>query len=227
AAAEFQAALAQLALQTLTEEELEPALALMCEQARPLLGCDAIRVCLLDGDHLVTAALSPAVDPTPWVSGPIAEDLSWSAAAARTRRRVLGPVPTAMPGDVTPALGARGVCRVLAVPLLGRSGRVLGTLACMDDGRERDLEAWQVRGELLAAQATGAVERAELVGRLQAEAHRVRALLRVSQEIGAGTSYRELSAKVCTVTRELLGADRAALLRAADDAADPGRASDA
>ena len=66
AAAAFQSALAELALAALTQEDLEPALALLSEQARPLLACDGIRVCLLDGDRLASAPPGPAM----WGSSP-------------------------------------------------------------------------------------------------------------------------------------------------------------
>jgi len=67
--------------------------------------------------------------------------------------------------------------------------------------------------ELIAAQAAAAVERATLVERLQEEAERVRSLLRVSQEISHGAPYGELVVAICRLTRELLGVDRATVLR--------------
>src|SRR5262249_53171944 len=136
---------------------------------------------------------------------------------ARESRVVLSDV--APGGQGLPLVNAaRGVRRVLALPLIGRNGRVLGTLTCGDHGAPRDVEAWQVRGELVAVLAAAAVERTELVGSLQEEAARVRALLRVSEEVGHWGSYRELVVNVCRLTRELLGADQASLLRWDDEA---------
>jgi signal transduction histidine kinase len=52
----------------------------------------------------------------------------------------------------------------------------------------------------------------DLAARSEAEAERVRALLRVSQEIAHGAPCGELVVAVCRLTRELLGADRATVL---------------
>src|SRR5205823_1288232 len=93
-----------------------------------------------------------------------------------------------------PGVVVSGVRRVLAQPLMGRDGRVLGVLASGDGGRPRDVATWRLRTELIAAQAAAAIERATLVERLQEEAERVRALLRVSQEIAHGAPYGELAA---------------------------------
>ena len=214
-AAQFQTALSELALATLTQEGLDATLALLCQRARTLLACDVAMICLREGTLLRSRAMAPALAGTSWTGAP--DGASPAALAAREGRVVLSDV-SACDHGLPPGLAARGVRRVLALPLVGRSGRVLGTLTCGDLGGPRDVETWQVRAELLAALAAAAVERAHLVGSLQEEADSVRALLRVSEEIGNHTSYRELAVSVCRLTRELLTADRATLLRWDDDA---------
>ena len=78
---------------------------------------------------------------------------------------------------------------------------MLGVLASGDGGRPRDVATWRLRTELIAAQAAAAIERATLVERLQEEAERVRALLRVSQEIAHGAPYGELVVAICRERR--------------------------
>ncbi len=210
AAAQFQTALSELALATLTQEGLEATLVLLCERARILLGSDVVLICLRDGTRLSMRAVAPSLGRAGWTVGE--HDPSPVAVAVRECRVVLSDGDGAAKG-LGPALAARGIRRVLALPLIGRSGRVLGSLTCADHGAPRDLATWQVRGELIAALGAAAVERAHLVESLQEEAERVRALLRVSEEVGHWGSYRELVVNVCRLTRELLGADRATLLR--------------
>src|SRR5262249_54956030 len=52
---------------------------------------------------------------------------------------------------IHPGMTANGVRRVLAQPLLGRDGRVLGVLASGDGGEARDVATWRFRMELIAA----------------------------------------------------------------------------
>jgi signal transduction histidine kinase len=213
--AAFQSALADLALAARSEGGLESLLGLVCERARTLLGCEAVMICLLENEALVARAIAPAVDGDAWMSRGLTAHASPGGRAVRERRPVI--TEKDRPGNVPGVLVDLGVRRVLALPLVGQSGRVLGALSCGDDGRPRDLRIWQLHGELVAAQATAAVERAGLVERLQEEAHHVGAVLQVSQEIGVGHSYNELAASVCRLTRELLAADHASLLCADDE----------
>ncbi|HSV05374.1 MAG TPA: ATP-binding protein [Candidatus Binatus sp.] len=210
--AEFQTVLAELATAALTRDSLEKMLALVCERARRLVGCDAVMVALVEDERLVPRALDPPAVGVELTPLPL-DELSYATTlAARDGEQVLR---DAADGEclIHPGLTANGMRRVLAQPLLGRDGRVLGVLAAGDGGDARDVATWRFRMELIAAQAAAAVERATLVERLQEEAERVRSLLRVSQEISHGAPYSELVVAICRLTRELLGVDRATVLR--------------
>ena len=213
AVAEFQAVLAELATAGQTRDGLEATLALVCQRTRPLVACDAVMIALLEGEQLVPRALDPPAAGVALTPLPIAEPTYATTLAARDGEPVLRDDGDDDGCVIHPGVVVSGVRRVLAQPLMGRDGRVLGVLASGDGGRPRDVATWRLRTELIAAQAAAAIERATLVERLQEEAERVRALLRVSQEIAHGAPYGELVVAICRLTRELLGVDRATVLR--------------
>jgi len=225
AAAEFQAGLAELACAALAEEGLRATLMLVCARAREMLDCDAVIVCLAEGDALVTHAVAPAVEDPPWTAGALADGRSASARAARERRPTVDDDPAAEHAEVPPSLRGQGLRRVLALPMVGRSGRVLGTLTCADRGVDRDLRTWQVRGELLAAQGAAAVERAMLARDNQRLLENERqaavlatTLLDVAREFNLAVDMRALLARLATRAVHLTGASAAvvALWRARD-----------
>jgi len=218
-AAGFQRALAELTLAALNREGLQATLALVCERARALLACDVVTVFLLEDGLLVPRAVHPVADDVTLAPVELEDEGSPTAAAARECRAVLA--DGGLPGHwrIPDHMTALGVRRALALPLVGRKGRVLGTLTCGDRGDARDLGAFQIRGELLAAQAAAAVARAALVDRLREEAERVGALLRVSREIGHEVPYGEMLVTMCRLTRQILNADRAVVLRWDDEKA--------
>jgi signal transduction histidine kinase len=210
-AATFERGLAELSVAAPEHEGLPATLAAVCERAPRLLGCDVVVVSLLNGRALVPRAVRPVSDDIVVEPVSLDADDSPAAAAARERRAVLVEAPAKGDRPFGTDLVARGVRRVLAVPLLGRGRRSLGALTCGDDGAPRDLEALRVRAALVAAQAAAAAERVVLGERVREEAARVQALLRVSREIGRDGPYGERVVAACRLTRELLAADRAAI----------------
>jgi signal transduction histidine kinase len=208
----FQRTLAELTLASLERDDLPATLALVCERARPLLGCDVMTIALLEGGVLVPRAAHPVADDIVLEPVRLGDVTSPAAAAARERRPVLAEERSTARWRLGSDLAARGVRRVLALPLIGRRGRVLGVLACGDGGAPRDLDAFRARGALIAAQAVAAVERVALTTRLQEESDRVGALLRVSHEIDRDLPGDETVATVCRLTRDLLRADAAEIL---------------
>jgi signal transduction histidine kinase len=210
--AEFLRALAELTLGALNQDGLPATLHLVCERARRLLGCDVAAISLLESDTLSPRAVFPAADDIVMRSLEVGEETSPTAAAARECRVILAQGSPLEPWRISDDMTARGVHRVLALPLVGRKGRLVGVLTCGDGGTSRDLDLLQVRGELLAAQTTAAIERVALVDRLREEAESVHSLLRVSRDIGHEAPVGEVVVTVCRLARELLAADDVAML---------------
>jgi signal transduction histidine kinase len=106
-----------------------------------------------------------------------------------------------------------GVVSTPAWPRLLDFATMLGANAVLLIGVTRTMRWARAKEQHLAA---AAVERVGLIDRLREEAHRVGALLRVSQEIGIGGTFRDLDENVCRLARELVAADEVALRRAGD-----------
>ncbi len=204
AAADFQAALA----------EVSPAAGIgstvghACERARRLLGCRAAMICLVDDDALAVRGFVPDADAPGVVRLPLDSDEP-AARAVREGRTILAETHALAPAASAVDLVACGVRRSLAVPLRGRDETVLGALVLFDDGTLRDPDSFTVRGEIVAHATASLIDNARLVDELQDETRHVRALLRLSEEIGQAAPYEDTLRAVCALTRELLVADRA------------------
>ena len=195
-AARFQTGLQELGLVVMASEGLDQSLRLFCHHVRRLLGCAAVRVSLLKGDRLTEWAVDPPEGPR------MPDPMDVAGVAARERRAVWSETPGEPRGEVA-----------LALPLFGRNGRVLGALTCVDSCPPADMLSWEARLQLVAPGAAVIVERTGLIEELQRETRQVRALLKAAREISKGGASGDVAQTICRVTREVLEADHAALLR--------------
>jgi PAS domain S-box-containing protein len=158
--------------------ELEPDAVLdeVVEQAPVLLGADAASIRLLEGDELVTAAVSgPGRERA---SGAVPADARPAGAVVESRAPV---AIEDVAGDESLLDGepmlARGYAAYLGVPLLRAEGDVLGVLAVCSARPRRWLEEEVEALGALAANASVAYAKAELYQQVELERERSVAIL--------------------------------------------------
>jgi signal transduction histidine kinase len=170
----FERGVARLTCGLLDVDELEPALRRLCDEARTLLGTEAVSVWLLDGDALECRMSVPESDEGRVQRFRVATGTAAVAVAARDRRALVV---------------ANDPWCTLVVPVMGRGGTLLGVVSCLAAAPPPNLTLWRDRGEAIAAVCASTIERGRLVERLQSHRDDVRELHRLKSDFIATMSH--------------------------------------
>jgi signal transduction histidine kinase len=170
----FERGVARLTCALLDVDELEPALRRLCDEARTLLGTEAVSVWLLDGDALECRMSVPEPDEGRVQRFGVANGTAAVAVAARDRRAMVV---------------ANDPWCTLVVPVMGRGGTLLGVVSCLAAASPPNLTLWRDRGETIAAVCASTIERWRLVERLQSHRDDVRELHRLKSDFIATMSH--------------------------------------
>ncbi|MET0762847.1 MAG: GAF domain-containing protein [Thermoleophilaceae bacterium] len=193
---------------------LERVLAGIVEIATDATGCHACFIYFLKGDRLVLQAASPRyshlVDELEWG---IDEGLTGWVARTRTPEFIRERAMEDPRMKYVPELEEERFQSMVAVPLLYRSGAVIGVVVLHTEApREFDDDVLKFLVHT-ASLAAGAIENAQLYEETRRRVDALTTLTRLSQALAAVTLREDLHDAVTRGARELLGADTCQIWR--------------